>query len=188
MHVISYNRQSYCENTRPANRNFLFNDLSSPASVFQQMISAGIHEGKFTKGGNKKPGLGLCLPPLVSQSGTPSGSLPVGKAVRGAAPHGKVQSGGRGRGRSTNLFFVRQRDPPPWLLQKWPGRGQHAAPDRRDTGLFPQEGVSLRRATGPRRATIPPWLIKDHFFNMEITLMYLSELERHLPNFLINEM
>lgn len=37
-------------------------------------------------------------------------------------------------------------------------------------------------------ATIPPWFIKDYPFNMEITLMYLSELERHFPNLLINEM
>lgn len=37
-------------------------------------------------------------------------------------------------------------------------------------------------------ATAPRWFIKDYSFNMEITLMYLSELERHLPNLLINEM
>jgi len=37
-------------------------------------------------------------------------------------------------------------------------------------------------------AAIPQWFIKDYSFNMEITLMYLSELERHLPNLLINEM
>ena len=37
-------------------------------------------------------------------------------------------------------------------------------------------------------ATAPWWFIKDYSFNMEITLMYLSELERHLPNLLVNEM
>lgn len=35
---------------------------------------------------------------------------------------------------------------------------------------------------------IPLWLFKGYSFNMEIMLMYLSSLERHFPNLLINDM